>query len=1175
MKLPFAWSKDAYVRVALALSGSAICGAAGAATDISSVPLFTATVVKPNFMLLLDDSDSMRFPYLPERADAWAMNPRSTDPDPNNPAVSAYYDDPNNLSFYKYGQYTTQCNYLAYNPATTYMPPLDEFGKDGKPAPLTDFNNDRYQPFYFKYNGYQEAMGFKWLADTGKFQNNEFSYECASNIGSGKGAGVFEKIEIRKLSDWQKQNFQNWRYYYYNRREMTKAAVKQVFRRLKDDYRVGFSRTSYDKAIDLTASTKDSDKQSRWKFLDIRDFDDDHKGRFFAAVHNSDGAFNTPLRGALSKAGQYYANKAPLQSRDPIQHSCQRNFTLLATDGAWTKLGERSKSKDYFDFGPYGVTKTMSSPLPIGQQDSGPGVKRPMRDGGADQVTTLADITAYYYNIDLRTPAGVGPDGIDGLDNCQGDGGVDVCKNNVQGETADAFHSFGDSSNKQHMTTMTLGLGLNGTIKYQPDYKTATSGDFYDIVNPKNGPNPKNWPSLGDPGDENKYLPLSHNDDLWHAAVNGRGHYFSASDPTSLIRSLSEALDIVKASSGAASAASTSTIRPTNNNNDAFVASFVSQKWIGDVQRFSVDPKTGAIGRDPSWSARAELDKIPPSDRRIFYKQPAANALRPFTADNLRDDRLLRDHFRNFCDKTGAGGNGKPDQCELLPPDQLDSANDARNLVAFIRGDRTMSYYRKRESVLGDITNASLLYAGAPSFPYQDPTYVLYKKQESSVKRDRLIMAAANDGMLHAFDKDGIERWAFIPTAVMPNLYKLADTNYPNNHASFVDATPVLADVYIEKAGVKQWRTIVVGGLGGGGRSYYALDITNPYAPELLWEYTHPDLGLTFGNPIVTKRQNDKWVVVFASGMNNASGIGKLFVVDAATGRLDTAEPLSTGAGSAAEPSGLTYINAWVDAEGENKALRFYGGDLLGNLWRFDVDGRIEPGGDALLLAKFVGPGKAGKPGKAQPVTTKPSLAEIKYNGIKYAMVYVATGKYLGVSDLTDDGIQSIYAVKDPLINKSWNTARGSFDFTENTILAGKAQNGDPTREVKSTPVDLSTKGGWYADFPIAGERVSVAPALALGALYVPVNSPAPYTCQVGGSSFLYRFDILTGAGSASYGGEVLIQGLSVIQLTDGPNKGAAAPVTTRSDGSVKVDNENPPSFGVGLKRASWRELVN
>ena len=92
----------------------------------------------------------------------------------------------------------------------------------------------------------------------------------------------------------------------------------------------------------------------------------------------------------------------------------------------------------------------------------------------------------------------------------------------------------------------------------------------------------------------------------------------------------------------------------------------------------------------------------------------------------------------------------------------------------------------------------------------------------------------------------------------------------------------------------------------------------------------------------------------------------------------------------------------------------------------------------------------------------------------------------------------------------------------------------------------------------------------ATGALTQKASAPLPDSMPYVSTDHTGRYLF-----TASYGGEVLIQGLSVIQLTDGPNKGGVAPGSTRSDGSVKVDNENPPAFGVGLKRASWRELVN
>src|SRR5690606_213431 len=137
--------------------------------------------------------------------------------------------------------------------------------------------------------------------------------------------------------------------------------------------------------------------------------------------------------------------------------------------------------------------------------------------------------------------------------------------------------------------------------------------------------------------------------------------------------------------------------------------------------------------------------------------------------------------------------------------------------------------------------------------------------------------------MLHAFNGDtGEELWAYVPTAVIPNLYKLADKGYANNHRFFVDGPIVVGDVCLSATcDANQWKTILVGGLGKGGRAYYALDITNPASPKVLWEFSDVNLGYTFGNAIITKVAG-QWAVIVASGYNNTSpgdGKGRLFVL--------------------------------------------------------------------------------------------------------------------------------------------------------------------------------------------------------------------------------------------------------------------------------------------------------
>ena len=85
---------------------------------------------------------------------------------------------------------------------------------------------------------------------------------------------------------------------------------------------------------------------------------------------------------------------------------------------------------------------------------------------------------------------------------------------------------------------------------------------------------------------------------------------------------------------------------------------------------------------------------------------------------------------------------------------------------------------------------------------------------------------------------------------------------------------------------------------------------------------------------------------MFTSGYNNVSpgdGNGRLFVVNANSGqRLLDVQTYTSGtvpAGTSAAPSGLAKINGWVDSRIDNTTRRIYGGDLLGNLWRFDIDG--------------------------------------------------------------------------------------------------------------------------------------------------------------------------------------------------------------------------------------------
>ncbi|WP_431276928.1 pilus assembly protein [Variovorax ureilyticus] len=702
------------------------------------------------------------------------------------------------------------------------------------------------------------------------------------------------------------------------------------------------------------------------------------------------------------------------------------------------------------------------------------------------------------------------------------------------------------------MNTFTIGLGASGTLPYDKNYLTQTSGAFADL---KSGA--INWPTPNPSGDATNI------DDLWHAAVNGRGQYYSALNATLLSEAINGVVTTVQKTNGSAAAASTSSLQlVAGTNNQVYQASYTTGSWTGDLLAFALNGADASVASTPTWSAQALLDTASVGSRKIYFN--SSGTLQTFSYSNL--STAQKAYFDNLCSQSVVAS-----QCAGLSASDKTLANTGSNLVSYLSGVRTYesangsvaALYRQREHVLGDIINGAPVYVGKPPFSYADAGYATFLSNQSS--RKPVVYVAANDGMLHAFSADtgdgGKELWAFIPSAVMPNLYKLADASYASKHQYFVDGAPVMADIQVGGT----WKTILVGGLNEGGQGYYALDITDPANPAVLWEFTDTNLGLTYGNPVVTKRADGTWVVAFGSGYNNTSGdgMGHLYVLNANTGAklLD----ISTGAGSSASPSGTAKINVWVDDPSNNTAKRFYGGDLLGNLWRFDTDNLVQPNRAALQLAKFQINSTT-----PQPITTKPETVQVKGEPV----IVVATGRYLGVSDITDKTQESIYAVKDPLTSTGWGDVRASNSFVQQTFTVSGT-----TVSVTTKTVDWTAKGGWWVDFPNSGERVATNLGLQFNTLAIVTAIPNGDACASGGSSWRYYLNVANGGPVTNnpagmlWSSNSLVVGMSWVK----DSNGNVRILYQNSNGGLTPEiPPTVPSAGSGsAHRTSWRELAN
>ncbi len=280
---------------------------------------------------------------------------------------------------------------------------------------------------------------------------------------------------------------------------------------------------------------------------------------------------------------------------------------------------------------------------------------------------------------------------------------------------------------------------------------------------------------------------------------------------------------------------------------------------------------------------------------------------------------------------------------------------------------------------------------------------------------------------------------------------------------------------------------------------------------------------------------------------------------------------MSTAVGTLTDPSGFARISNWArDPDSDNTTQYVYGGDLKGNVWRFDLG--VSPPA-VLRLATL-----RDAFGKYQPVTTRPELGLIESKRV----IFLGTGRYLGSSDLQDPTTlspvgdwsysESLYAIKDA--GTSIGSPRSTGTFKPQTIV----EAGGGKRRIKGDPVNWGADGGWYVDFPSVGERVNLEPQLVLGTLVVTTNVPNDNACTAGGDSWIYQFNYRTGqAVTTSSNGDVglfrsgtLTVGNAIIRLQSLSLK----VITTGASGVKETRGLNVGSGVTDARRIGWRELA-
>lgn len=265
-----------------------------------------------------------------------------------------------------------------------------------------------------------------------------------------------------------------------------------------------------------------------------------------------------------------------------------------------------------------------------------------------------------------------------------------------------------------------------------------------------------------------------------------------------------------------------------------------------------------------------------------------------------------------------------------------------------------------------------------------------------------MIYVGTNDGMLHGFrNSDGREVFSIIPKNLLGKLKDLRAT-----HDFYVDSSPKAYDVYF--ASESKWKTIIITGQRGGGAYYFAVDVTNPTDPKILWELTHANMGNTWSKPDIGRIKQGagtKFAAFIAGGHSTTDNKGNSFyIADIETGTI--LKHFTVGDATNKIPSNVTAF----DADEDGYIDYIYFGDIKGTLWKVDIR---NPNINDWTLYEFFKPVNP----KLRPIFYAPAVVR---NNEGKILVFFGTGNELGLTSLTDNYFYEIED-KGTTGQKSWD----------------------------------------------------------------------------------------------------------------------------------------------------------
>jgi type IV pilus assembly protein PilY1 len=1057
--------------------------AARADVNIATVPLFLNASVDPNLMFTFDDSGSMQWEYMPDGSQfqfTVFMFPRPGGLyGGSNYAnqVPSFRDD----SLHNYFGRSANNNRVFYNPDVTYRPWANADGTqmaDANPAAALyhtarpwlgslDLTNQRTQSAtWFRGNAFNSAFCDPCGGNSTYWPITYYNY----NGGDVTDRASYTRVQITTgtpasatftspggVTRTRDQEIQNFANWFQYHRSRALTSFAGIGQ--------AFTRLPSNARVGYGTINRGSSSidgvSTQTLVTGVRPFSTTERDAFYDRLYGQViNNFGTPLRRAANDVGNYF-------ERSDVR-------------GPWNDQPGAFAGSD--DAG--ACRQSFHIMMTDGFWNGGTSPSVGNSDDTAGPVITSPDGTTYQY-----TP--VGPF-EDGFSNTLGDVGMHYWKRDLRTDLTNEVPINGqDPAFWQHLVTYGIGLGVTGTVNPATAFAAVPTGTGIPWADP----------AVSNPAKI---------DDLLHFGLNSRGGFFSASDPDTFATALGDVLEniIERVEASATSAATSAAVLQADTL--LYSASFRSDDWSGNLVALPIDQVDGSVGATPVWDAESVLAATSSASRTLLTHTGSAGA--------------VLDH----------------DELSSTQQDALahaaDGTNDGRgeDRVAWLRGDEVTGLRSRSDSgslrLMGDIIDGTPQFVNNRSAGFQllrtgfsPGTYPSYVASKAS--RPELLLVPSNGGMLHGFDAtDGTELFGYVPGEILQpvpgeDYAPLSELSaVPYDHRYTVDGTPTVSDVLIGGA----WKTVVVGAMGVGGRSVFALDITDPEsmdASKVLWEFSDPDLGYGVTDVQIVPLENNVFGAVFGNGYNSDNDRGFLFVVNVADGSLIA--KIDTGAGTAGTPNGLgpVLVSDWPD--GDFIAHYAYAGDLLGNLWRFNLSSPTVSNWLSSALSIFSAVDPSGNP---QPITVQPRVStNPKQPG--ELMVLFGTGSFFRIDDkdAAAPQVQTFYGIRDA--GASVTASLGDRDdllqqeitFEAQVLALGATRT---VREVSDNTYTSTSQKGWYLDLTVGGvalgERVISRASFPSSSVRERVRftslRPDGDPCSGGREGFIFDLDLSDGS---------------------------------------------------------------